>query len=322
MRIGVAAPASPVGQIELANGVEALRKRGFDVVVHPNCAKQHFLFAGTDVDRATAFYELAKDRSIEAIWAAGGGYGVTRMLPLVEELAEERGTPGAKLLVGYSDITALHDFVRSRWGWSSLHFPMPSAGHFCEIDPKHFDAAVMYVNHQRPPDPWGDVKMKFLLNEPTSAVHGVMVGGNLSLWAATAGTPFAPIASPGRIVFLEDVDEAPYRIDRMITQVLQSGTFFGAKAIVLGDYTRCEDDPSSVLVATGAAEKKLLRPKVSLEDAIKETFVPLGEKLGIPVAIGLPVGHGPNYAPLPLGAEYILTPAGTLHLEKWNWLES
>src|SRR5262249_25846424 len=132
-------------------------------------------------------------------------------------------------------------------------------------------------------------------------------------------TPYAPIASPGRIIFLEDIDEAPYRIDRMATQLLQSGVFHGSIAIVLGDFTNCRDEPAQVLSPDGAA-KVPLRPKIDVIQAMRETFGSMGERLGIPVAMGLPVGHGPNFAPLPLGAEYTLTPAGTLHLERWNWL--
>src|SRR4051794_1656528 len=101
MRIGIVAPSAPVGQVELANGVARLREAGLDVVVHPQCADQHFVFAGTDAQRAKAFYEFATDNRIDAIWAAGGGYGATRVLPLLEEMAEASGTPGRKLLIGY-----------------------------------------------------------------------------------------------------------------------------------------------------------------------------------------------------------------------------
>ena len=151
----------------------------------------------------------------------------------------------------------------------------------------------------------------------------MLVGGNLSLWAAMAGTPFAPIAVPGRIVFLEDVGEAPYRLDRMVVQLLQSGTFFGVTAIVLGDFRNCEDEPKTVRAsADNAAETKPLRAKIPMNEALVETFGRLGERLGVPVAVGLPVGHGPNFAPLPLGAEYQLSPDGALSLQRWSWLRT
>lgn len=326
MRIGVVAPASPVGQIELNAGVEHLRKLGLDVKVHPQTAKQHFIFSGTDKERAEAFYEYASDPSIDVIWAAGGGYGVTRILSMVEELAEERGRPPAKLLIGYSDITALHELVRSRWNWSSLHCPMPSAGNFCNLDEKHLAAALAYVNHRRPADPWGGKPMRWMANAPKETIRGVVVGGNLSLWVVLMGTPFAPISVPGRILFLEDVDEAPYRIDRMMTHLFSAGALQNLSAIVLGDFTDCKDSPSTVLAEprTGdaPAKRKPIRPLIELDDGLRHTFGDLGEKLGIPIAVGLPVGHGPNFAPLPLGAEYELTPQGELKLQSWSWLRS
>jgi muramoyltetrapeptide carboxypeptidase len=320
MRVGVVAPSSAVGQVELANGAAHLRAAGFEVVVHPQCAGLHYTFAGADADRARAFFDFAMDSSIDVVWAAGGGFGATRMLPLLDDLCQELGNPRSKLLVGYSDITAMHEYVRSRWNWSSLHFPMPSAGSFCAIEPGHFQAAVELVNGRKPVDPWNGRPVGFLANAPAGPIRGVMVGGNLSLYAALSGTPYAPIAAPGRIIFLEDIDEAPYRIDRMATQLLQSGLFHGSIAIVLGDFTNCRDEPAQVLSPDGSGAKVPLRPRIDVAQAMRETFGSIGERLGIPVAMGLPVGHGPNFAPLPLGAEYTLTPAGTLHLERWNWL--
>ena len=322
MRIGIVAPASPVGQIELANGVARLRQHGLDVVVHPQTAQQHFLFAGTDRQRAQAFFDFASDASIDAIWCAGGGYGATRILPLLEEMTEDRRLPARKLLVGYSDITALHEFVRSRWNWASLHFPMPAAPSFTQIDAAHFDAAISYLHGRKPADPWTTPALRFLYNPPAAPVSGVVVGGNLSLWAAMAGTPYAPIPVPGRIIFLEDVDEAPYRIDRMIVQLLQERTLLGASAIVLGDFTGCDDSPSSVMATADDPSKRMpLRPTIPLDRALAETFALVSEKLGIPIAVGLPVGHGPNFSPLPLGAEYELSPQGVLSLTRWSWLQ-
>jgi muramoyltetrapeptide carboxypeptidase len=328
MRIGIVAPSSAVGQVELANGADHLHGLGLDIVIHPQCSRQHYTFAGTDAERAQAFHDFASDQSIDAIWAAGGGYGATRLLPLLENLSEEFGTPPQKLLIGYSDITVLHEYVRSRWNWASLHCPMPSASNFADIDSQHLAAAVQYINRRKPEDPWGARLLRFLINAPATPLPGVLAGGNLSLWAALAGTPFAPIPVPGRILFFEDIGEAPYRIDRMATQLLQSGTFHGAAAIVLGDFTDCKDDPAQVLAPPAAAgetarnNKVPLRPRIQTAEALLETFGAIGDRLGIPVAAGLPVGHGPNFAPLPLGAQYVLTPDGRLQLARWSWLRA
>jgi muramoyltetrapeptide carboxypeptidase len=320
VRVGIVAPSSAVGQVELGNGVARLREGGFDVVVHPKCARLHYTFAGADRERAEALFGYARDPNVDVVWAAGGGYGATRLLPLLDAMTQTRGKPPRKLLLGYSDVTVLHEYVRSRWGWSTLHFPMPSAASFCRIEPRQFQAAVALVNGRRPDEEiWGAAK--FLANPPTQPIRGMIVGGNLSLWAALAGTPYEPATPRGRFVFLEDIDEAPYRIDRMTTQLVQSGAFDGAAAIVLGDFTNCEDNNvAQVLAADGSGQKVPLRPRISLEQAMEETFARLGRERGITVAAGLPVGHGPNYAPLPLGAEYELGVDGRLKLVEWDWL--
>ena len=93
MRIGIIAPSSPCGQVELELGVERLARDGFDVIVHPQCARRHFTFAGTDDERAGALCELAYDGDIDAIWCARGGYGAARLLPMLETMTAERGVP-------------------------------------------------------------------------------------------------------------------------------------------------------------------------------------------------------------------------------------
>src|SRR5690242_4073923 len=169
MRIGIVAPSSAVGQVELAAGADHLRSLGLDVILHPQCLRQHYTFAGTDVERAQAFYDFASDQTIDALWAAGGGYGATRLLPLLDNLSDEFGTPPQKLLVGYSDITVLHEYVRSRWNWATLHCPMPSASNFAKIDARHLAAAIAYVNRRKPTDdPWSSRSLNFLVNAPAA----------------------------------------------------------------------------------------------------------------------------------------------------------
>lgn len=321
IRAGVVAPSSAVGRVELANGVARLRAAGLDVTVHPGATDLHYTFAGTDEARAGALYEYAKG-DFDVIWAAGGGYGATRLLPRLDELTLRGGVPGRKLLVGYSDVTALHEYTRTRWGWETLHFPMPSAGSFPGIESRWFDAAIQFVRGERPAgEPWLRGPLRFLTEPPEQAVRGTLVGGNMSLWAAMAGTRYVPHHVEGGILFLEDIGEAPYRIDRMAVQIEQADAFDGLGAIVLGDFTNCADDVSQVLAAAGSTEKVPLRPKIEIEQALVETFGRIGREHGIVVAAGLAVGHGPNFAPLPLGAEYELMPAGELRLVHWSRLD-
>jgi muramoyltetrapeptide carboxypeptidase len=314
--VGIFAASSVVPQVEFRAGVEHLRNNGFDPRIQPQVSAEHFIFAGSDEQRARAFYDLASDPTIPILWAARGGYGATRLIPQLDHLTRKGGRPQAKkLLVGYSDVTVLHEFVRQRWGWSTLHAPMPAASNFGSLDPAEWNAIAAFVRGESTPDvPWQHTTLRWITDPPATPVRAELVGGNLSLWAAMAGTPLA-VPGRGKILFLEDVDEAVYRIDRMMTQLSQSGAIDGAAAIVLGDFTRCNDENNQCLAAPGRTDKKPLRKVYEQPEAFKQIF----GQFGVPVAFDLPVGHGSRYAPLPLGATYELTPGGKLRLLEWSW---
>ena len=332
IQVGIVAASYAVPQAEMDLGAAILRDNGFNVTVHPDVLKQYFTFAGTDEQRAGSFYDFASNQDLDVIWAARGGYGATRVLPLLDELSQRRGVPPRKLLVGYSDVTPLHEFVRRKWNWATLHAPMPAAISFAKLRPEEWSATLACVRGQRATFLWESVELRYMNRSPGSSITAELIGGNFSLWAAMAGTRYASGAD-GKILFFEDIGEPPYRIDRMATQLVQAGAFNGAAAIVLGDFTNCDDEDSQYLkpLPQGEDPRKLLenvetREKISLrrvftrEEALAEIFGGIGQRLGIPVISGLPVGHGPNYSPLPLGARYELSPRGTLKLLQWDWI--
>ena len=317
-RIGIVAASSVVPMVELGLGVQRMRESGLDVSVHEHCAGREFLFAGSDQQRAESLYEYATSPEIDIVWCARGGYGATRLLPLLAQMTADRGVPRKKLLVGYSDVTALHEFVRERWGWWTLHATMPGALNFGEIRPEQWNQTVALVKRQSVPVSFAG--LRFLGQSPDRAIEARLTGGNLTLWAAIAGTPYQP-SGAGKIVFFEEVDEAWYRVDRMLTQIEQAGMLRGAKAIVLGDFKNCHDECVMVLKEAGGAGKTELRRCYPDAEAMELIFVPLSKKLGLSIALGLPAGHGPNFAPLPLGAEYSLDPSGALVMKSWEWAE-
>jgi muramoyltetrapeptide carboxypeptidase len=314
--VGIFAASSVVPQIEFRAGVEHLRKHGFEPRIQPQVSAEEFIHPGSDVDRVRAFAELADDPSLPILWAARGGYGATRLIPHLDKLPVPNRK---KLLVGYSDVTVLHEFVRRRWGWSTLHAPMPAAASFPSLDAKEWNAVVQYVRGETADPPWQHATLSWLTNPPASTIRAELIGGNLSLWAAMVGTSLAA-SGQDRIIFLEDVDEPFYRIDRMVIQLEQSGAFDGAAAIVLGDFTNCNDEDNQCLADPATGAKKSLRKMYPQPEAFERIFGDLGRRVGVPVAHGLPVGHGPHYAPLPLGANYELTSAGRLRLLEWDWL--
>jgi muramoyltetrapeptide carboxypeptidase len=196
---------------------------------------------------------------------------------------------------------------------------MPAASNFAKLDPAEWKSLVDYINQKPTTPPWENATLGWMTTPPTQNIRAPLVGGNLSLWAALVGTPYAQNPR-GRIIFLEDVDEPFYRIDRMVVQIEQAGGFDGAAAIVLGDFTNCKDEDNTRLARAGSDERKPLRQIFELDNALMEIFTPIGKRTSVPIARGLPVGHGPNYAPLPLGAMYELSTEGRLKLLDWDWL--
>ncbi|HEV8377581.1 MAG TPA: LD-carboxypeptidase, partial [Tepidisphaeraceae bacterium] len=257
-RVGILATSSCVPQVELHMGLQCLHDAGFATVVHEQCSQQSFTFAGTDEERAEAIWEFATDHSIDILWCARGGYGATRLLPLLHDLTQRHGPPRKKLLIGYSDVTVLHEFVRTHWSWSTLHAVMPAAHGFNHLPPDQWAATVRAIRRDPIPEPWSPHRIEFLANPPTTPIEAPLVGGTLTLWAALCGTRDQPSAQ-NKMLFFEDLGETWYRIDRMVTQLLQAGAFDGAKAIILGDFKDCNDESTLVRKDRESDEKIPLR---------------------------------------------------------------
>ncbi len=332
-RVGIIAPSSKVPQIELKLGAEKIRESGFQVSVHPQCKKGDLFFAGTDEERASAFLEYAENPQYSVLWCARGGSGAIRVLPWLDRWTARGRIPAHKLLIGYSDSTVLMEYVRKNWGWSILHAPMPSMRKFSLLDSKDWLATENWMRKQNAPAPWAQHQLEFWSSPPRKAISGMLLGGNLTVWCGLSGTPYQPC--PGRsLLFFEDIDEGLYRIDRMVQQQILSGAWDQIQGIVLGNFLNCRDHaplvlknhPDSenrvrILTTPVPEELKPLRKTFTQEQGLRKIWSDVGQRLGIPVAYGLPVGHGPGVSPLPLGARYRLHTAGRLELVKWEWLQ-
>ncbi len=305
-RIGVVAPSAVVPGLELKLGSERLKKTGFQVQIHPQVRKRDFLFAGSDQERAKAFWTYALDPKIEVLWCARGGYGAMRILPLLKAYSKKSGRkPTKKILVGFSDATAVLDFVRKEWGWTAIHAPMVAQRDFSSLPDGPWNelmnvlgGALGEKSHQSAKE----FKLSFLSPKKARVVAPI-IGGNLAVINSLVGTDFQ-LDARGKILFLEEITEPAYRIDRMIQQMLQSGSFEGVRAIVIGTLDQCEDKVPMTLSG------KPLRAKFSEKKFISEIFGGLGLELGVPVAIGLPIGHGGGHYPLVLGSKYCLNKNG------------
>ncbi|RLK58638.1 S66 peptidase family protein [Actinokineospora cianjurensis] len=287
--VAVVAPAGPVDPRLLAEGIAVLESWDLTVRVGDHVLGHHPklpYLAGSDADRARDFQRAWCDPAVEAVICARGGYGGQRVLDLLDW--SELAAAGPKVFVGSSDATCLHDAIGARLDLVTLFGPM-IAGALFDVDAqRHLQDTLFYPESAR------------RLIGPTTATaghgvaRGITVGGNLSL--ITAGLGAADYFPPpdGAILLLEDVNEAPYRIDRMLTQLLRAGWFTGVSGIALGSWAGCGQ----------------------LEEVYTVTEDLLGG-LGLPMVWELGFGHCPGQLTVPLGVEAVLdADDGTLTVDE------
>ncbi len=286
------APSSPAFPDQLDAGIALLEMWGFEPVEATHLRDEDGHLAGDDLARAADMTAAFRDPTVRAVWAARGGYGAGRMADLVDWQAL-REDP--KLLIGFSDITALHAAAWQRTQIVTLH------GQFVgqlEKVAEHDDAASHLIELLT----GGDVaSIPVPRHHPLTTIEGGvtegrLLGGNLALVASLIGT-VDELDLRDSILLLEEVGERPYRIDRMLIQLLRSGALDEVRGVVVGELRDCEPPPN--------------RPSLSALEVLDEV---LGA-LGVPVLYGLPLGHTPSQRAVPLGVRVRLdADAGTLAL--------
>ncbi len=294
--IGIAAASTLIDPSLLSAGLPRFADWGYSVQVPDTVKKKFRYFAGSDRERAQVLLSFLRDRSVGAVWCARGGYGATRLLKILDEARAPvllRKDP--KLFLGFSDVTALHLYVYGCAGLPSVHCPMPATPSW-QTMPRRMErvlrgilAGEMATGRDSHTASWRVRK----LGRSRSA-SGVVLGGNLTLLVNLIGTPWQPNLN-GKILFLEDCGEAPYRVDRMLTQLDNAGMLTGLRGVLLGDF-------ESGVVYREPKEKKYWG------EIFAERFQHL------PVLGGLPVGHGKLNEPLPLGVRAEITASGKLLL--------
>jgi muramoyltetrapeptide carboxypeptidase len=307
MKIGIIAPSSVVPEIELNLGIRKLHEIGFEVEVHPSVLSESWFYSSHDDIRAKAFFEFACRPDIDALWCARGGYGATHLLPYLAK-ASQKKRPPKKILLGYSDATALLEFARTHWGWRSIHAPMPALKTFSILPHEEWKSILNLLT----PKPKGtEFKLEWVHKpQGIKEITAPVVGGNFAVWNSLIGTPYAGITR-GKILMLEDISENIARLNRMIHHLEQSGGMKGLKAIVLGDFTDCKDTVPLVLsketnrlVNPDPSLLKPLRKNYKACDALDYIFSSAGARWKIPVLKGLPIGHGEHYFAIELGKKY------------------
>jgi muramoyltetrapeptide carboxypeptidase len=300
--VGLIAPSSAPNEPErIRFAAETIESLGFRVKLGAHLRDRDGYLAGPDAARAQDLNAMFADDAVDAIWCVRGGYGASRLLPAVDyELIRRRPKP----LIGYSDITALHMAIQRHVGLVTFHGPVA----WRAFTPYTLGAlrrvlwrAEAAVRLAEPPpferrEGQVDWEHRVVTLVPGKA-RGRLLGGNLSLMSHLIGTPYLPELR-GSIVFLEDVEEAYYRVDRMLTQLWLAGALDGVAGMVFGKFTDC--DPSPFFLQN--------RP---LEEILAERV----RALGIPCISGVMIGHIDDQATLPVGCLAELdADAGTLTL--------
>jgi len=252
--IGVCSPAGPVDPARLAHGVAWLEREGFRVRCTPHVEARRGFLAGSDEERQADLLELVRDPDVAAVLCSRGGYGVTRLLRRLdpEELRRSR-----KLFIGHSDATALCALLRERAGLAALHGPMLNRD---DLTPAA--AARMLAILRGEPLALEPLRGKSLRGGRAS---GPLVGGNLVMLAATLGTPWE-IDTRGTVLFLEEVGEQPYMLDRLLGQLRDTGKLADAAGVAVGQLVDCESqrypDVSALDVVRGVLEAEVRGPVV------------------------------------------------------------
>lgn len=307
------APAGDLDRERMLLAKQRLEARGYRVVMRDDLFAKEGYLAGSDERRAAELMQAFLDPEVRAIFPGTGGYGTMRIL---DRLDYEAIRAHPKLVIGFSDLTALHAALNRRAGLVTFHSPNPMWGlgspenltpfserwFFRAIEEQVDGSGAAYTIEIPPPsDPPAETDVPQPLALGHGKARGRLTGGNLSLLSALEGTPYA-IDTGDAILLIEDTREAPYRVDRMLRQLQLAGKLATLRGAVLGQFTRNYDRED---------ETRTPDPRYTVDGVLRQYF----EHAGIPVLMNFPLGHYPHNATLPLGGEVeIDADAGTLRV--------
>lgn len=269
--IGIAASASPFNEEEFHRGVKNIEKMGFSVYYRKDIFDKKSYLAGSDERRVEELAELLTNPDIKAIFFARGGYGLIRLLPFLEK---KKLNIQPKIVLGYSDITALLAYLHQRYGLTTFYGPVVAKDLSTPSSEKNLQYLLEAVTQTKPLKPF---IFDVIEPEGNGEASGPLVGGCLSLVIALLATPF-DINFDDKILFLEDVNEKPYSVDRMLTQLALTGKLKKVRGFIFGNFVNGGD-------ATHFKEIAL--------DILKD--------FNGPILFNFPAGHGSLKVTLPLG---------------------
>jgi muramoyltetrapeptide carboxypeptidase len=285
--LGLVAPGSYISESELQDSIKNLEEIGFKVIYSDKILLQNGYFSGTDEQRAEDLMNMFRNNDVRGIVCSRGGYGCARILPLLDYDIIENNP---KVLIGYSDVTALHYGIFKKTGLITFHGPV-STSTFNEFSINNFKNVLMNPSNEivfENSNSGEDENLYGVISLVKGQKKGRLIGGNLSIVVSLIGTEY-DVDYDDSIIYLEEIGEEPYRIDRMLTQMIQSNKFEDSNGIAMGIFRKCEqkqNDPS-------------FSKSFSLLDVLKNR---LGD-LKIPVIYGMSFGHIKDKFTIPFGIE-------------------
>ena len=287
-RIRIVSPAGKVQKDKILPGIELLQDEGYEVVVGRHVFGKNFQYSGTDLQRTDDLQEAINDPETRAIICARGGYGSLR---IIEKTDFSPLLKNPKWLVGFSDVTAFH-VVLNKLGIASIHGAMP--GFFLEnLKPsKSFFSLMELLSSGR-----SDVKIQAEEINRTGSCFGELVGGNLSLLYSLQGTPWQ-LETSGKILFIEDLSEYLYHLDRMMQNLRLSGQLKNLAGLVVGGFTDMKDNDSP------------------FGKSAYEIILEVVQDYQFPVCFNFPAGHIPKNLALMFGGTYRLDVAEKCRLTR------
>ncbi len=286
-KVGLITPGSYISEKEKEESIKNLESLGFEIVYSKKLMMMNGYFSGTDKERAEDINEMFERKDIKGIVCARGGYGCSRILPLIKyNLIKEN----PKVLIGYSDVTALLYSIYKKTGLITFHGPV-GISTYNEFSINYFKQVLF--------NPSENLELDSSISENNNNVYGLtsitngvaegeLIGGNLSIVTSLIGTDY-DIDTKGKIIFLEEYIEEPYRVDRMLTQMIQAGKFDEAAGIALGVFKYCESKEEN--------------PSFTNSYNLMEVLIDRLAGLGIPVVYGLSFGHVKDKFTIPFGVK-------------------
>ncbi len=276
--IGVSAPAGGIKNTqELTDFEMILSELGYKTKFSKNCTKKYGYFSGTDEERASDFMDLIEDKEVKAIFFLRGGWGCARILPFLDF---EKIKRHPKIIMGFSDITTLLNAITVKTGLVTFHGPGGNSS-WNNYSIKYIQDLLEHGKAVKYKNVLSDAP---IITYQSGVTSGELYGGNLSVICSLIGTDFLPDWE-NKILFLEDVGEEPYRIDRMLTQLQQVGVFEKIKGLILGNFRKCiAEEPDR---------------SFTLEEVFEQHF----SNVPFPVFYGAQIGHTKNKFTVPIGLE-------------------